>query len=226
VSHIARFFLLVIAPALAILLALLGVESIHTNPLGWFLLLVGVSYTAGLVIVYHIRKERFWDSTVSGATTQEEHGDRSYWLITAGMLAGFYLPPVEYLYLSNVLPRTHWMVISGLGLVILGVVLFIWARRSLRANYSGHVSVKSGQILVQSGPYRVIRHPAYAGYLLMALGLSLGYSSLAGLASVLVLLLPGLVYRMNVEEKLLTEHFGEAYRRYTSMVKRLIPGIW
>jgi protein-S-isoprenylcysteine O-methyltransferase Ste14 len=225
-SRIAIFFLRVIAPILALLLALLGVETIHTNPLGWFLLLVGVTYAAGLVVVFLIRKERFWDSTVSGSMTQEERGDRSYWLITAGMLAGFYIPPLEYLYFSNVLPRTNWMAISGLGLVILGVVLFIWARRSLQANYSGHVSVKSGQTLVQSGPYRVIRHPAYAGYLLMALGISLGYSSLTGLASVLLFLLPGMVYRMNVEEKYLTEHFGEAYCQYASKVKRLIPGLW
>jgi len=226
VSRIARFFLLVIAPVLAILLAVLGVETIHTNPLGWFLLLVGVAYTAGVVIVYQIRKERFWDSSVSGATTQEEHGDRSYWLITAGMLAAFYLPPIEYLYFDATLPRPQWVAFSGLGLVILGAGLFIWARRSLRSNYSGHVSVKSGQTLVQSGPYRVIRHPAYAGYLLMALGISLGYSSLAGLAATLALLLPGLIYRMNVEEKLLTEHFGDAYRQYSLNTRRLIPGVW
>jgi len=211
---------------LAIYLAVLGVETIHTNPMGWFLLLVGVAYTAGVVIVYQIRKERFWDSSAGGATTQEERGDRSYWLITAGMLAAFYLPPIEYLYFGVILPRTHWLAFSGLGLFILGVGLFIWARRSLRSNYSGHISVKSGQTLVQSGPYRVIRHPAYAGYLLMALGISLGYSSLGGLAAVLLLLLPGLVYRMNVEERLLTQHFAEAYLKYVRTTRRLIPGIW
>ena len=51
-SQIAKFFLLVVAPILAMLLALLGVETIPANPLGWFLLLVGVVYIAGVVIVY------------------------------------------------------------------------------------------------------------------------------------------------------------------------------
>jgi len=47
VSHYAVFFLLVISPMLAMLLALLGIETIPTNPLGWFLLLVGVINSAG-----------------------------------------------------------------------------------------------------------------------------------------------------------------------------------
>ena len=222
----AQLFLLGVAPILAMLLALLGVATLPTNPLGWFLLLVGVAYTAGVIIVYFIRKDRFWESALGGATTHEERGDRSLLFITLGISAAFYLSPVEYLYLSAVLPRNAWMSFSGVGLVVLGIALFVWARRALGKSYSGHVSVKTGQTLVQSGPYRLIRHPAYAGYLLMALGISLGYSSLAGLASILVLLLPSLIYRMKVEERLLTKHFGEAYCQYADVVKRIIPGIW
>jgi protein-S-isoprenylcysteine O-methyltransferase Ste14 len=208
------------------LLALLGVKTLPANPLGGFLLLVGVVYTAGVIIVYAIHKERFWESPLNGVLTDEERGDRSLWFITLGMLAAFYLSPVEYIYLTASLPRNAWMSFSGAGLVSLGSVLFVWARRTSGKRYSGHVSVKIGQTLVQSGPYRFIRHPAYAGYLLMALGISLGYSSLAGMASIFVLLLPSLIYRMKVEERLLNRHFGEAYRQYTDVVKRIIPGIW
>jgi protein-S-isoprenylcysteine O-methyltransferase Ste14 len=226
VNRIATFFLIVIAPILAIMLALLGVETISTNPLGGFLLLVGLAYMIGVVIVYWIRREHFWDSPIPGPTIHQEYGDRSFWLITAAMLAVFYLSPVEYLFFAAVLPRTTWMSSSGLTLVILGVMLFLWARRALQENYAGHISVKPGQALVKSGPYRIIRHPAYTGYLLMGLGISLGYSSLAGLAAVFLLLLPGLVYRIHVEEKLLVQYFSDAYRQYSRMVKRLIPGIW
>jgi protein-S-isoprenylcysteine O-methyltransferase Ste14 len=225
-SLVAKFFLLVVAPILAILLALLGVETLPANPLGWFLLLVGVVYTAGVIIVYAIRKERFWESPLNGVPIQEEHGDSSLWFITLGMLAAFYLSPMDYIYLPARLPRNAWMSFSGVGLVALGMVLFVWARRVLGKNYSGHVSVKHGQALVQSGPYRFIRHPAYVGYFLMALGISLGYSSLVGLASALLLLLPSLIYRIKVEERLLIRHFGEAYLKYSDVVKRIIPGIW
>lgn len=225
-SRIFQIFLLVVTPILAVLLALLGFETLPANPLGWFLFLVGVAYTAGLTIVYAIGKKRFWEAASTGPTTQEERNDRSFWFITLGMMAVFYLSPVEYLYFSAILPRNAWMVFSGVGLVTFGIVLFVWARRVLGRHYSGHLSVKTNQTLVQSGPYHFIRHPAYAGYLCMALGIGLGYSSLAGLASILALLLPGLVYRMSVEERLLMEHFGEAYRLYASATQRLIPGIW
>jgi len=155
-SRIAIFFLLVIAPVLAMLLALLGVETVSANPLGGFLLLVRLAYLIGVVIVYWIRRERFWESFTSGVIVHQEHGDRSFWLITAGMLAVFYLSPVEYINFAPVLPHTTWLSTSCLTLVILGVVLFVWARQTLRLNYSGHISVKSGQTLVQSGPYRFI----------------------------------------------------------------------
>ena len=156
----------------------------------------------------------------------EEHSDRSFWFVALGMSAAFYLSPVEYLYFSTRLPRNCWISTLGVVLVTLGIVVFIWARRALRTNYSGHLSTKIGQTLVQSGPYRFIRHPAYAGYLLMAMGISLGYFSLAGLISVLVVLIPSLIFRMAVEEKLLIAHFGDAYHLYMRKTKRLIPGIW
>lgn len=225
-SRVAVFFLLVIAPIMALLLAWLGIMTLSTNPTGWFLLLVGVVYIAGLFIFYAIYRQRFWEAVSVGGTTHEERGDRSFWFVTLGMIAVFYLSPSEYLYLPAVLPRSAWMAYGGVGLVILGTALFVWARRALRRGFSGHLSTTSDQTLVQSGPYRLIRHPAYAGYLWMASGISLGYASLVGLASILILLLPGLVYRMIVEEKLLAEHFGEAYCRYASQTKRLIPGIW
>ena len=112
------------------------------------------------------------------------------------------------------------------GLVLLGSILFIWARRTLGRHYSGHVSLKKEQELVQSGPYRIIRHPAYAGYLFMALGLALGFSSLSGLVSTLLILLPATVYRIRVEDRLLAEHFGAQFEEYARKKERLLPGVW
>jgi protein-S-isoprenylcysteine O-methyltransferase Ste14 len=224
-SRLAKLFLLVITPVLAILLALLGIMTVRFNPMGWFLILSGSTIAAGVVIVYYFQRQRFWESALGGATTQEERGDRSFWLITLSLMAATYLPPVEYLYFPIAFPRPNWIAAGGMVLVTLGTVLFVWARSTLRKNYSGRLTVKTDQTLVQSGPYRVIRHPAYAGYLLMVLGFSLGYASLAGLITILGLVLPSLVYRMRMEEKLLIEHFGEAYRQYALTTKRLIPGI-
>jgi protein-S-isoprenylcysteine O-methyltransferase len=224
-SRAMKFFLVVGVPALAILLALLGVVTLRSNPLGWFLTLVGAAFTVGILIDFCIHKNFFWEPRLAGATAQEEHGDRSFWFITLGMLSIFYLSPIEYLY-SAFLPHTDAMAASGLGLIVCGSALFIWARRALGLFYSGHVSVIEGQQLIQSGPYRFIRHPAYAGYFLMSLGLALGYSSLAGFAAILFVLLPSVIYRICVEDKLLADHFGAQFEDYAERTKRLIPKVW
>ncbi len=225
-SRASIFFLVVVTLALALLWSWLGLATLYSNMMGWFLLISGLVYFFGVVIVYWFRRIQFWLPRANGQTLNEERSDGSFWFIVVGMIAAFYVPPMEYLLFEAVLPRTVFIQITGLLLIVLGSVLFIWARRMLGHFYSGHVSVIEGQELVQSGPYRFIRHPAYAGYLLIALGLVLGYSSLVGLLAILVLLLPGLLYRMDVEDKLLFEHFGEAHRRYASRTKRLLPGIW
>jgi protein-S-isoprenylcysteine O-methyltransferase Ste14 len=225
-SRLTIFFLVIITLGLAILLALLGWATMQSNLLGWFLFITGLIYFFGVIIVYRIRRIQFWQPQASGETIKEEDNDRSFWLIVVGMIAVFYLPPIEYLLSPIIMPHTDSMEVIGLLIIIFGSVLFIWARRTLGKFYSGHVSVIEGQQLVQSGPYRFIRHPAYAGYLLIALGLSLGYSSLTGLAAILFLLLPSVIYRLRVEDKLLAEHFGTQFEEYAITVARLIPGIW
>lgn len=225
-SQLAIFFLVVCALGLAFVIAWLGWATVQTNLLGWFLLLVGGAYLIGVVIVYWYRKERFWGPRAGGAILKEEDRDASFWWIVIGMIAAFFLPPLEYLYLPAVLPRQNWMEVIGLILILLGSALFIWARRTLGKFYSGHVSVVEGQPLVQSGPYRYIRHPAYAGYLLMAFGIACGYSSLSGFIVTSLLLLPSVIHRLSVEDKLLAEHFGDQFREYADKVARVAPGIW
>jgi protein-S-isoprenylcysteine O-methyltransferase Ste14 len=61
---------------------------------------------------------------------------------------------------------------------------------------------------------------------LMALGLCIGYSSLIGLIAIPILLIPGLSFRMKVEERMLSEEFRDDYWAYARRAKKLIPGIW
>jgi protein-S-isoprenylcysteine O-methyltransferase Ste14 len=224
-SKLAVFFLMVIAPAFSIFLALLGLETLDNNLLGWILLVTGIVYPAGGAIYYFVKREPFWQHT-RAQVLREEKGDCSFWGILPGFLLVFFAPPVEWIYLPAVLPRASWLQIIGLILILAGVILRVWARSHIRGLYSGHVEVQSDARVVRSGPYRFIRHPGYSGFLLMALGIALGYSSWIGLVSIPAALLPGLLYRIKIEEALLMEHFGEEYRQYTRETrKRLIPGI-
>jgi len=225
-SHSVAFFLLVLAPALAMVLALLGLETLERNILGWLDLTIGVGYPSGAIIHFWICKKPFWQNRDGGNAIIEESGDKSFWLILPGLIAAFLAPPLEYLYLPAYLPRAGWVPYVGLTLILLGVAWRFWVRAAIKGGYSGHVQVTEGQHLVKNGPYRYLRHPGYTGYLLMALGFCLGYSSAIGLAAIPILLLPGLANRMNLEEKLLTATFGDEYRAYITRTKRILPGIW
>jgi len=225
-NRVVVIFLTFVVPLLAGLLAWLGWNTLHNNPLGWFLFITGVVFAFGVVIELWIQRKPFWQSQTGGQTAAEEQGDRSFWFYLPGAMAAFFIPPVEYLYSKPILARTAAYEWSGVALVLLGCVLFLWARRTLRSAYSGHLNVTSEQILVQSGPYRIVRHPAYLGYLLMSFGVCLGYSSLYGLISIPVLLLPGLVYRILTEDRMLEAHFKDQFRAYAAHTARLIPGIW
>ena len=220
------YFLLVVTPSLAVLLAFLGLTTLKSNPMGWFLLIVGVVYCAGLLISSIINRRKFWESASKEEVKREEKSDRSFWFITIGMAAVFFISPAEYLYFRLITTGEQWLPFFGLGLVIAGTWLFVWARRTLRQAYSGHLEVKDKQPLVQSGPYRLVRHPAYAGYLLMALGIVIGYTSLMGLIAYIILLIPATIFRINLEEKLLSESFGEEYQSYKSKTSRILPHIW
>jgi protein-S-isoprenylcysteine O-methyltransferase Ste14 len=222
----AVFFLVVMALGMAIVLAWLGWLTAESNLLGWFLLMVGFMYFFGVIFIFWIRRVQFWQAQGTGAAVGEEASDRSFWLIVAGMVAVFYVPPLEYLLLPAFLPHTDLMEVIGLLIIFSGSFLFISARRALGKHYSGHVSVYEGQQLVQHGPYRFVRHPAYAGYILIALGLAVGYSSLVGLVAIPLVLLPAVLYRLGVEDRLLAEHFGVQFEEYAARVERLIPGIW
>lgn len=118
-------------------------------------------------------------------------------------------------------------IVAGVFLIILGVVLRIAARRALGAAFSATLSTRQGQELVTTGPYRFIRHPAYLGSLILALGIGVSLGSPIGAAAMLVLCTAAIVFRIRREERLLREHFGTAYEEYARRTRRkLVPTIY
>lgn len=224
-NRLAMKFLFFFVPIMALMLAWLGFKTVFTNLIGWFLILVGALFSIGIMIAYIIKGKTLWEAALKTKPVYQEKGDRSFWFIVVSMIFAFYLPPIEFLYLNiSVSATTGWMLI-GAGFVIAGSVLFGYARYELRKWYSGHLSVKKEQVLVQSGPYSLVRHPAYLGYLLMAVGVSLGYASVLAVINLFFLIIC-FRYRIKIEEKLLVAHFGQAYLLYAEKIKKMIPFIW
>jgi protein-S-isoprenylcysteine O-methyltransferase Ste14 len=115
--------------------------------------------------------------------------------------------------------------VAGIVLILLGGGLRWWAILTLGRYFTFDVAVRSTQKVVQTGPYRLIRHPAYSGTLLSLLGIGLALANWASLAAILAGAIFGLLYRVRVEEQALIDALGQPYVDYMRHTKRFIPFI-
>ncbi len=115
-----------------------------------------------------------------------------------------------------------------IGLVILwsGIALRIWSFRTLGRYFTFTVQTSGDQPVITEGPYRVIRHPSYAGILLAVVGLGLFIGNWLSLIGLTVAVACGLVFRIRVEEQALENELGDDYRHYAASHKRLVPFVW
>jgi protein-S-isoprenylcysteine O-methyltransferase Ste14 len=80
--------------------------------------------------------------------------------------------------------------------------------------------------LIDSGPYRFIRHPSYTGSLVAVLGFALSFANWASLLTIFVPSCAVTLWRIHIEEEALIGALGEGYRGYMQRTKRLIPLIY
>jgi protein-S-isoprenylcysteine O-methyltransferase len=121
----------------------------------------------------------------------------------------------------GVLP--DWAFYLGIFLMFLGVLVRQWAIAVLGQFFSLTVRVAEDHRVVVKGPYRLVRHPSYAGVLITFIGLALAVQSWGALLVLLGIFSLSFGYRMRVEEKALLSELGEDYANYMKRTKRIIP---
>jgi protein-S-isoprenylcysteine O-methyltransferase Ste14 len=114
---------------------------------------------------------------------------------------------------------------AGLALQAAGLALRTWSMRVLGSAYTRTLRTDEHQRVVDSGPYRLVRHPGYSGSLLTWAGFALTSRNPAVI--VLMGALLGRAYRRRIlaEEQLLRRELP-GYADYCARTKRLIPWIW
>lgn len=143
------------------------------------------------------------------------------WLTARG------LPQAKFETLFELDPMTmrllYW---AGLGLFAAGVSLRWYSVIYLGRLFTYHVAIAADHQVIDSGPYRYIRHPAYAGSLLTFVGLGVcGGNAL----SLLILVTPialAFLHRIVIEETALKSALGARYFDYAGRTKRLIPFVY
>lgn len=121
-------------------------------------------------------------------------------------------------------PVPVYVSLGGDVLVALG--LFINLRVFKENSYGGaSIETVTDQKVISTGPYALVRHPMYAGVLIMILGIPLALDAWLGLV-IIVVGAPGLIWRILDEEKTLKKDLP-GYVEYTQTVRyRLVPYLW
>lgn len=126
--------------------------------------------------------------------------------------------------------RFHWsemvppVALAGDALMLLGwlAIFFVFKENAFA---SATVEVAADQKVISTGPYALVRHPMYAGGLIMLLGIPIALGSWWGVL-VLAATLPALIWRLLDEEKFLARNLP-GYTEYQGKVRyRLVPLVW
>jgi protein-S-isoprenylcysteine O-methyltransferase Ste14 len=142
--------------------------------------------------------------------------------VSAGLVLGFAAADD-----SSAIVGGGWIpVVVGLLLVVAGVAFRLWAMATLGRLFTYQVSIQPGHTIVESGPYRVLRHPSYTGALVALLGVGICLDNWLSVLALVVVPLLGILVRIRVEEARLTAALGNEYRDYAARTRRLLPGVW
>ncbi len=192
------------------------------NQLGFRVILSTLYVLVMVVRLYYMRQGSESGQTIS--RTREER-------LTLPLVASFSflgtIAGVVYVFAPQ---RARWAMLSmptwsrwmGVGLGIVSVPLFRWTHDALGKNWAVALVTKEGHTLVTSGPYRWVRHPMYStiflqsiAYFLLSANWVIGISGLG--TSILC------VARVDEEEALMIEEFGDQYRAYMERTGRFLP---
>jgi protein-S-isoprenylcysteine O-methyltransferase Ste14 len=111
-------------------------------------------------------------------------------------------------------------------LILTGIGIRWWAIIALGRFFSVDIALQEQHRIVQEGPYRWIRHPAYTGLLISFLGMGIAFGNWVSLILIVLPITTLFLYRIKIEEAALCEEIGTAYLEYRKRTKRLVPGVF
>jgi protein-S-isoprenylcysteine O-methyltransferase Ste14 len=114
----------------------------------------------------------------------------------------------------------------GLVFMAFGIYVRQWAIVALGRFFTADLRVQVDQPVIDTGPYRWVRHPSYSGLIVFFVGFGLALTNWLSLLISAVVPTIGLVTRVFAEEHSLLAGLGVPYRRYAATRKRLFPKVW
>ena len=159
-------------------------------------------------------------------TRNNKHTDKYsivFILVASAVSVGSSL--IEWAYFSD---QSSNLVLTILGIlmIIIGLIIRITAINTLGKFFTATARTTNEHLLITSGPFSVMRHPSYAGAILVITGVPVLLNNLITFFSTILLLFFAYDFRIKSEEKVLISTFGEKYLQYSLKVKKIVPHLW
>ncbi|RZH69085.1 methyltransferase family protein [Natrinema altunense] len=198
-------------------------EAVLNDPIYLIVFYAAVAVVMGPDILREIRRHR--DDTEAAETrdmgSRRVIGVASGGGILAGVAAVYLVPSMAILW------HPRLVFAAGIAVLLVGGVIRQYAVRTLNEYFTSTIKVHDDQQVVDTGPYRWVRHPSYTGGLLEYTGIGLVLGNWVSLFTIVSALVIAYVYRIRIEERTLSDELGEPYQRFLDRTPyRLIPYVW
>jgi protein-S-isoprenylcysteine O-methyltransferase Ste14 len=151
----------------------------------------------------------------------------SRWVIMIAELVGLGCGILAaYHFHSYVIPARNLFCVFGVCVFVMGMALRLYSIIYLGPFFTNNVAIAKDHRLIDSGPYRYIRHPSYTGALMLFFGLGLSMGNWLSVVVIIVPVFAAFWWRMGIEETALLDALGEPYCCYMKSTKRLVPMIY
>lgn len=191
---------------------------------GWVYLSIFMGASTVITVYLMRRDPALLERRMSGGPTAEKRPAQKLIMLFASLafIALLVVPSLDYRFRLSKAPTG--MVVLGDILVVLGFY-FIFVVYRANTFTSATIEVAKDQIVIDTGPYAIVRHPMYASALIYLVGTPLALGSYWGFVA-LAAMLPALVWRLSDEESLLAADLS-GYVDYQKRVRyRLLPFVW
>jgi protein-S-isoprenylcysteine O-methyltransferase Ste14 len=190
----------------------------------WLFMAVFVCTSGAITVYLAIRDPKLLERRMNvGPRAEKEPAQKIIMLLaTLGFMVTIVFPVLDHRFGWSAVPASVSVLGDALIALAFLFIFFVFRQNSYGAST---IQIAEGQTVISTGPYAFVRHPMYAGALVMLIGTPLALGSWWGLFAVL-LILPVLIWRLLDEERFLRQNLP-GYAEYQTKVKyRLLPFIW
>src|SRR5437879_1022149 len=160
----------------------------------------------------------------AGATSRDRHSLILLWAVIIASL--WFGVQMVWLAPGAAVPHPGGFYLIGFCLFLGGLILRWYSIGYLGRYFTVDVSISAEHRLIDSGPYRCVRHPSYTGALLTFVGLGFCFGNWLTILFLTVPIIGAFLWRIRIAERSLTKALGEDYRTYVGRTKRLIPRVY